>query len=329
VKYIRKMWRLFDNYIISRWQQHPSTAGFWYLPEPPNLHSEDSLTQYQQSLVSPLFFLNYQKKLEYNLKDESGIIVLPYDPPVGQQVNPEAAFQYALGLHDAYYEKQDVTYLKQFWHYVEYFLNKQTVEGLWEYAFDWFGSKAPWHSALAQTRGACVMLRAWMLSKDLTYLNAAKNALRKLCIPIEQGGFLHQFKPQNCPYFEEYPQTPTGVINGFMSSLICVWEMQFWLANEKWIKDLWEEGIKSLEKMLPYYNIGWWSLYDLDDQSPILNVNSPRYHLLEIHYLQILSLLSRSQIILDELNKRQIQYKHFFYKSRAFLTKLLRKLIYR
>jgi hypothetical protein len=328
MKYIKKMWQLFDNYIISRWQHRASTASYWYLPEPPNIYNNDSLIRYQRQTPSPLFLIDYQKKLEYTFENADGIIVLPYDYPIGPQINPEAAFQYALGLHDAYYIKQDPTYLKKFWHYVRYFLTKQTEAGSWEYIFDWFGSKAPWHSALAQTRGACVMLRAWMLSQDEAYLNAAKNALSKLSVPIEQGGFLHYFKSKDCVYFEEYPQTPTGVINGFMSSLICVWELQFWLS-EQWIVELWQTGLKSLEKMLPHYNIGWWSIYDLDSQSPILNVNSPRYHLLEIHYLKVLSLLSRSKILLEELSKRQQQYNNFIFKYRAFLNKLFRKLIYR
>jgi hypothetical protein len=293
-----------------------------------SINNPQDLLNYQGSTRSPSFFMDYQHKLTYSLKNSEGIIVLPYDYPIGHQVNPEAAFQYALGLHDAYGVKQENVYLKQFWHYVDFFLNRQTKEGLWEYSFDWFESKAPWYSALAQTRGACVMLRAWMLSQDTCYLDAAKNALKKCKVRIEEGGFLHSFKQDLCTYFEEYPQTPTGVINGFMSSLICIWELAFWL-KENWIETLWKNGVSSLEKMLPYYNTSWWSLYDLDEKSPILNVNSPRYHLLEIQYLKIISLLSNSEIISNELIKRQLQYKNVFYRYRALFTKILRKLMYR
>jgi hypothetical protein len=328
MKYIYKMWRLLDNYVFARWQHRPSTAAFWYLPEPPVIRNQDDLLNYKRSPVSPVFFINYQKKLEYTLQNTDGIIVLPYDNPIGYQINPEAAFQYALGLHDTYRINQDPVYLNKFLYYAQFFLTQQTVEGLWTYAFDWFGSKAPWYSALAQTRGACVMLRAWMLTQELDYLNAAKNALNKCDVPIKEGGFLHRFKLNDCMYFEEYPHAPTGVINGFMSSLICLWELKFWLTDQ-WIDELWKNGIKSLEKMLPFYNTGWWSLYDLDDQSPILNVNSPRYHLLEIHYLEVLYVLSHSPVILNELTRRQLQYKNSIYKFRALLTKLFRKLIYR
>lgn len=327
MNYFYKMWRIMDNYIISRWQKRPSTAYFWYLPEVPNVYNAETLLTYQTSPVSPLFLMDYQKKLNYTLQNAEGIIILPYDNPIGNQINPEAAFQYALGLHDAYRITSDSTYLNQFWHYVHYFLNRQTKDGLWTYGFNWFGSKAPWYSALAQTRGASVMLRAWMLSHDARFFDAANNALTSCNLSTEHGGLLHPFKSQDVMYFEEYPQTPTAVMNGFMSSLICIWELSFWL-KEQWINKLWQNGIQSLEKMLPHYNIGWWTLYDLNDQSSILNVNSPRYHLLEIHYLQILHVLSKSQIILDELTKRQQQYQHVIFKYRAILTKLLRKLLY-
>ena len=222
---------------MARWQKRPSTASFWYLPEPPNITSKEALIRYQESLSSPLYLVDYRQKLPYSLTNADGIIVLPYQLPVGAQVNPEAAFQYALGLHDQFCIAKEKVYLNHFKLYAEYFLRTQTDDGLWSYNFDWYGSKAPWHSALAQARGASVMLRAWMLNHDARYLAAAKHALSKFSVPTAQGGFLHIFSAENCAYFEEYPHTPTGVINGFMSCLMNIWELNYWL-KEKWLNDL-------------------------------------------------------------------------------------------
>jgi hypothetical protein len=272
--------------------------------------------------------MDYRQKLSYTLENTNNIIVLHYNGNVGSQINPEAAFQYALGLHDYHALSQDIIYLKKFWYYANYFQSMQTREGLWEYRFDWYGSKSPWYSALAQSRGASVMLRAWLQSGNDSYLLAAKNAVRKFTLPTTEGGFLHVFSPERCTYYEEYPETPTGVINGFMASLMSIWELQHWI-EEKWLVDLWENGIQSLEKMLPYYTTGWWSLYDLDGDTPVSNVNSPRYHLLEIHYLKILSLLSNSSIISQEYIKRMQQYDHSISKWRAFFLKSIRKILYK
>jgi hypothetical protein len=328
MNYIKKAWHLFDNYLLARWLNRPSTALFWYLPEPLNVLARADLARYQQATPSPFYFIDYRKKLAYSLENREGIIVLPYQEPIGNQVNPEAAFQYALALHDQFLVTKDPGFRDKFWLYIHYFYAQQNPAGLWAYHFDWHGSKAPWYSALAQARGASVMLRAWLLSGEKKYLTATKNALALFRLPIEQGGFLHRFKPCESLYYEEYPQTPTGVLNGFMSSLINIWEVRHWL-QEKWADELWTLGLTSLQSMLPYYSMGWWSLYDLDANTPIANVNSPRYHLLEMNYLRVLSLLSKSNLLENEYQKRVRQYHRFRSRIRAYSMKLARKILYK
>lgn len=328
MRYIKNAWLLFDNYVLARWQNRPSTAGFWYLPEPPAITSKNDLVRYQQSQISPSYLIDYSKKLNYSLTNAEGIIVLPYQHPIGAQINPEAAFQYALGLHDQYLQTKQTADLNKFLNYASLFQNQQSAEGLWPYQFDWYGSKAPWYSALAQARGASVMLRAWKLTQDEKYYKASTNSLKKFMVPISEGGFLHTFSAENCLYFEEYPHTPTGVINGFMSSLMNIWELNYWL-KEPWLTELWQTGIQSLEKMLPHYSNGWWSLYDLDPKSPIANVNSPRYHQLEIDYLHILALLSDSDILINEKQKRIKQCATLSARMKAVALKCVRKILYR
>jgi hypothetical protein len=329
MRYLKKIYQLVDNYLIARLYNRPSTALFWYLPEPSNIKSKQDLIQYQTlSKPASFYFIDYRQKLNYSLTNHDNIIVLPYDQPIGNQINPEAAFQYALGLHDQFYKTNDQTYLQQFLNYANYFLKKQTPDGFWSYDFNWFTSKAPWYSALAQARGASVMLRAGLITQDNTYLTAAKNAVSQFLLPTAAGGFLHIFSKENCPYFEEYPQIPTGVINGFMACLMSIWELHYWL-KENWLNEMWTLGINSLQAMLPHYSNGWWSLYDLDENSPILNVNSPRYHLMEIHYLQVLSILSASPILQSELHNRTRQYHNSINKLRALGLKFARKIMYR
>ncbi len=323
---IKTAWRLFDNYVLARWQKRPSTALFWYLPESANVQSAADLSRYQHSTPSPFYLMDYRQKLSYSLENTEGILVLPYDQPIGHQLNPEAAFQYALGLHDQHLFSPCKFHEDQFWRYVDYFLSRQSPEGLWAYQFDWYASTAPWYSALAQARGASVMLRAWLIRKDQTYLDAVHQALSRFELPTAQGGFLHHLK--SSPYYEEYPKTPTGVLNGFMASLISIWEVSYW-TREPLFEKLWKRGIDSLQAMLPHYSTGWWSLYDLDSQSPLANVNSPRYHLLEISYLQILSVISQSRVIQNEYHNRVRQYHRFYSRMKAYSMKFARKILYK
>lgn len=327
--YAKKIIELVDNYLIARIKGRPSTALFWYLPEPANVCSAlDVKNLYSAAVTAPLYLVDYRLKLKYSLKNAHGIIVLPYADPVGCQLNPEAAFQYALGLHDMYLRTKDRGYLKAFLYYAGYFAERQTTDGLWQYEFDWYASKAPWSSALAQGRGASVMLRAWMHTQDAGYLSRTKAAFKKFADPISDGGFLHVFQPAGCQYFEEYPNTPTGVLNGFMSSLMSLWDVNYYLKNKN-LADLFNLGLLSLKKMLPHYTNGWWSLYDLDADSPIQNVNSPRYHKLEINYLQILSYLTRDDVLTAEYKHRLRQYHNLFYRCRALGLKTARKILYR
>ncbi len=329
IHYPKKIIHLIDNYAIARLQKRPSTAQFWYLPEPPNLQILQNIdNNYIATSTAPLYPIDYRQKLKYRLTNKENIIVLPYAEPIGRQINPEAAFQYALGLHDQYLHTNNTDYLKKFFHYAHFFLLRQKENGVWSYDFDWFASKAPWGSALAQARGASVMLRAWLHSKEARYATAIENAFALFSVSIRDGGFLHLFKPGNCQYFEEYPCTPTGVMNGFMASLISLWEVSYW-TKKTWLQDLWHQGVQSLEKMLPWYSTGWWSLYDRDPNTPIANVNSPRYHLLEIHYLQILSTLTRSAVLRDVTIQRTKQYAKFVLRSRALILKFIRKIMYR
>ncbi len=327
--YLHKTVRLIDNYVIARLQKRPSTALFWYLPEPARIKTLDDLLEYKNSSsVAPFYLIDYRNKLKYPLQNSDGIIILPYEAPIGHQVNPEAAFQYALGLHDMFYHTQHIAYKDKFFHYANYFLLNQTNNGLWHYEFDWFATKAPWSSALAQARGASVMLRAWLHSKNERYLNSAKNAVKSFSLATDAGGFLHPFTHEDCHYYEEYPAMPTGVINGFMASLISLWELHYWL-NEKWLTTLWQNGLAALEKMLPYYSTGWWSLYDRDINTPIQNVNSPRYHQMEMGYLQVLSVLSGSEKIFSEFKNRYYQYKRVSSRGRALSHKFIRKILYK
>jgi hypothetical protein len=293
---VKKSWSIIDNYGLSRFLGKPSTALFWYYPEPPNITNVETLNRYKQlTSKAPFYLMNYAAKLQYSLANRAGIIVLPYESPIGKQVNPEAAFQYALGLHDQYLVSGDSAWLEKFWCYVDYFLQRQGPEGDWYYDFTWRTLEAPWASALAQARGASVMLRAWLHSGNRSYLQSALLAVSKFDKATDTGGFLHLFMPEKCYYFEEYPGLGSGVINGFMACLFGLWELKIWTGNEK-VSALWEMGVESLQKMLPYYTLRGWTLYDKTGSSKTPNINSPRYHRLMTNYMLVLSVLHDAPI---------------------------------
>ncbi|MCW5589281.1 MAG: hypothetical protein KIT27_06410 [Legionellales bacterium] len=302
-----------------------STYSFWYLPAKARVYDAKSFQEYTSSEYA-YYLMDYKNKLQFNLTNNEGIIVLYYRD-IGQQLNPEAAFQYALALNDLYISERNECILKKFLHYTDYFEKIQTDDGAWNYEFNWFNSKSPWSSALAQARGAVVMLRAWQYTKEVRYYIAMKNALAKFYIPVEEGGYLAIFPLEKCSYFEEYPQSPSIVINGFMASLICLWEIQYWTKDPEY-KNLWSEAIQSLEKMLPYFTTSKWTIYDLYKPEKMKNYNSPFYHNMQLEYIKILSVLYPSDTLInfrDIWQKQENSSMRYF----SYFLKLIRKIFYR
>lgn len=328
MSFVGRIWRLVEAHAISRITGRVSTASFWYLPEPPAVFDEDTLARYLRSEGgSPHYLMDYRAKLAYGETNGEGIVELCYPHPICRRVNPEAAFQYALALHDAYFRGNDARFRDRFLHYARWFCERQDPAGGWPYDFDWFESKAPWHSALAQSRGASVMLRAWRLTGERHFLERADAAVALFDRPVDSGGFLAQFCPANVPYFEEYPAHPTAVLNGFIASLFGLWELSHW-GRSKRARSLWALAFPSLEHMLPHYTLEWWTLYDLDPRSPVSNVNSPRYHILCTDYLKVLAVLTGNQAIRKHLALWLSQDTRVN-RARAALYKTVRKVVYR
>ena len=327
MNHLVKIWNLIDNYVIKRLTSGVSTSSFWYLPEPSRLDPDSDPEILCNGLKSPLHVIDYVGKLEYEYVGDDGIIVLPYGGSVGDQINPLACFQYALGAHDKYVLENDRKALETFMYYADYFRKNQGANGEFYYVFDWYEIKAPWTSALAQSKGASVMLRAWLLTSDESYKYAAQQALKLYSVSIQKGGYEAVFEPEGCTYYEEYPQAPHAALNGFMASLFGPWEMCQYL-KDGYSADIYSKGIESLERMLPYYTTAWWTLYDLDPMSPIDNVHSSRYQRMVIGYMRAFASISGSAQILKYLQLWQDRYTRFN-RVRATALKAYRKIVYR
>lgn len=214
---------------------------------------------------------------------------------------------------------------QNFFHYADFFLDFQDENGAWNYQFDWFESESPWSSALAQARGASVMLRAWLLSRQEQYRQSALKALELFTLPIEQGGYLARFPFESVDYFEEYPKSPHCVLNGFMACILGLFEVKTWLHE---YENLFQQALCSLEHLLPHFTLPNWTCYDLDERNGMKNYNSPRYHQLIISYLSIISAFDKTPVFSSYLKTWESQQR---VKNKAIATvkKLKRKLMYK
>ncbi|CAN9506585.1 unnamed protein product [Ophioblennius macclurei] len=164
-----------------------------------------------------------------------------------------------------------------------------------------------WYSAMAQGQAMSTLTRAYLLTKSQTYLDAALKATGPYKVPSAQHGvkavFLNRYD-----WYEEYPTTPSSfVLNGFIYSLLGLYDLKE-VAGETVGREaakLFERGMESLKAMLPLYDTGSGSIYDLRHFMLGVAPNLARwdYHTTHINQLQLLASIDSAPIFKDMVKR--------------------------
>ncbi|XP_053319567.1 D-glucuronyl C5-epimerase [Spea bombifrons] len=164
-----------------------------------------------------------------------------------------------------------------------------------------------WYSAMAQGQAISTLVRAYLLTKEQKYLDSALRATAPFKLPSEKHGVKAVFM-NKYDWYEEYPTTPSSfVLNGFIYSLIGLYDLKE-TAGEKLGKEarqLFEKGMESLRAMLPLYDTGSGSIYDLRHFMLGIAPNLARwdYHTTHINQIQLLSSVDGSPILKDYVKR--------------------------
>ena len=149
-----------------------------------------------------------------------------------------------------------------------------------------------WYSAMAQGHAMSLLVRAYERTHNKKYLDAALKATLLFDIPSAEGGVLANFIGQY-PWYEEYPTTPSSfVLNGFIYSLLGLYDLKE-TAPDSLQQDatrLYETGMKSLRAMLPLFDTGSGSVYDLRHFTLGTAPNLARWDYHSTHVTQLLLL---------------------------------------
>uniref|UniRef100_A0A914YSP9 Heparosan-N-sulfate-glucuronate 5-epimerase n=1 Tax=Panagrolaimus superbus TaxID=310955 RepID=A0A914YSP9_9BILA len=165
-----------------------------------------------------------------------------------------------------------------------------------------------WHSAMAQGHGLSVLTRAYHLTKDSRFAKAAAKSLNLFNLSAKDGGVKNQLFGYD--WFEEYPTTPgTYVLNGFMYSLIGLYDFSTIKEYGNESKVLFENGLNSLRTFLPLYDTGSGSVYDLRHLGLKSSPNIARwdYHAVHIYLLKWLHTITNDSFF-NEVADRWIGY---------------------
>ncbi|QKY71107.1 D-glucuronyl C5-epimerase family protein [Lentibacillus sp. CBA3610] len=218
--------------------------------------------------------------------------------PHGAYFNPSTIAQYGLQHYSLYLKTNDVSSKNKFLRVADWFVNHQDSRGGWAYQFDhdFFPKrlnklKGPWYSAIGLGMAMSVLSRAFYLTKNRKYRSYALQAKMLFKTPSAGNGVLAKFE-SNYLFYEECPTDPPSyVLNGFMFSLIGLYDL-FKATNNNEAKWLYDRGIVTLKRMLPLYDLGNRTAYDLTHYTTnggYPNVATWGYHIGHIHLLAALN----------------------------------------
>lgn len=162
--------------------------------------------------------------------------------------------------------------------------------------------EAGWYSAMAQGHAMSVLCRAYHATKRTEYLDAAFRASLPFSIDAENGGVRNRFLDTKYVWYEEYPTRPgTFVLNGFIYSLVGLYDLRSCLPENRTIEKLYSDGLESLKALLLLYDTGSGSVYDLRHVTLKIAPNVARwdYHSVHVYQLLWLYLIEKEPLFLE------------------------------
>jgi len=321
-RYINYLIRVIPAYLF----RGSSQLAFWH--EEPKTSPD-----FRQDQIGA-YYMDFLKKAHYAVHlDPEGIPLLDYKGHIGKQYNPIAIAQFGLGNYNLFTRTQQEQYREAFLKAADWMIAHlcQNQKGVWVWMhyFDWEYQELlrnPWYSGLAQGQGISLLVRAFLLTQEERYREAATQAYAAFEKNIDQGGVMYR-DDQGCLWIEEYiVSQPTHILNGFIWALWGVYDY-YLSTNNPAARSLWEEGLKTIEKNLERYDTGYWSLYDLS-KTGMKNTASFFYHRLHIVQMEILYHLSGKEIFKNYRDRWKRDKNHAVGRSRALWDKIIFKLRY-
>lgn len=252
-------------------------------------------------------------KVSATLKyDDNGLPMVKYGSNF--YYNPVTLSQYALYLH-SFYVKGDTSKLSDFLKCADFLAKYVSPDGSLRYKFDFGDFKSGWTSGMAQGEALAVLSRAYKLTGDTKYIDCGNKIFNYLITSVQDGGVMDNLGYLDPSYkdfifFQEYVnETPSYTLNGNIFAVLGVYD---WyqlgkttdLINSDLVGHFYKESIKSLKVVIPYYDLGGYTSYNLyhltAGYSP---VNANLYHPVHIELLQALYSITKDPFFMDMRNQ--------------------------
>ncbi len=211
--------------------------------------------------------------------------------------------QVGLSVFHTYLYTKAINDKKRFLQYVDWFYNNVDITGklgarwLTDVSLPQYKNPGPWQSAFSQSRGLSILLRGYQLTGEKKYAELAEEALIPFTKPVSQGGVTSFTKWG--PFYEEYTaEVPTLVLNGMIFSLCGVYDFMRVFPENKLAEKIFSDGIQTLINILPEYNLGFWSKYNLCKANwyPEIDPSTIAYQRLHITQMRLMFKLTGEKI---------------------------------
>ncbi|MCK4777727.1 MAG: cell wall-binding repeat-containing protein, partial [Actinomycetia bacterium] len=216
----------------------------------------------------------------YSLNEIGGV-------PGGKVYNPVTIAQYALGSYEEYlHGKKEME--KVFLSQARWLKEKINKNGqlLLDFPIPLRNIAAPWMSAMAQGEAISVLIRAYVLTNETSYLEAAQNAFLPFKKELYKGGVV--YKEGDNLWLEEYPEDPpTHVFNGFLFSLFGLYDL-YRVTLDPEVKMIFNSAVDTLLRNINLYEKDGALLYQLND----ISYANDFYQILHVEHLKALSVIS-------------------------------------
>lgn len=178
----------------------------------------------------------------------------------------------------------------------------------WRAQFDIPAYSLPddWTSAMAQGQAITVLLYAYAVTQDESYIEVLSDAIAAFNYPISEKGVVADFSGNR--FYEEYgsEDKPAHVLNGFLFALAGLHEVAE-LAGSQTAKQAFEQGVESLKQTLHFFDLGFTSRYDYSHLDQIASTkgggNGDLYHEIHIAQLALIYQITNDEIIKEYLEK--------------------------
>ncbi len=228
--------------------------------------------------------------------------------------------QMALGTYDLWLEKSDAEQQRTFLRLAGWLNQNINENGGWKNPWEFLRpTSLSNYSAMAQGEAISVLIRAYRITKDKSFMESSEKAYQFLISPVGEGGCTYYIDKQI--YLEEYPEYPRStVLNGYIFALFGVYDFMLVTGGED-VKRFFFDCSTTLEKNLHLYDTGFWTYYD-----QLGTISSPFYHSLHISLLDALYLITGRESFNSVSRKWSLYQKNPLYKLRAIAAKVIQKL---